>query len=166
MKTKKICLIGDFAVGKTSLVSRFVHSTFSDKYLSTLGVNIDTKRVALPNGAEVKLVIWDIAGKSAIASVDTAYLRDAAGYLLVVDGTRNDTLTSAIALQAEIEGVLGTRPFLTLLNKHDLQEQWRLSEDDLNLLDSRGWQWKHSSALTGAGVESAFTRLGEQLIGS
>ena len=59
---KKICMIGDFSVGKTSLVGRFVRQSFSEKYLTTVGVKIDTKLVKLTENQDVKLILWDIAG--------------------------------------------------------------------------------------------------------
>ena len=163
MKTRKICMIGDFAVGKTSLVSRFVHSTFSDRYLTTVGVKIDTKLVELPSGDSLKLVLWDLAGKSAFAEIDTSYLRDASGYLLVVDGTRPETVEHAIQLQAQTEARLGEKPFCALLNKHDLRDQWLLDGDSSAALESRGWRLSRTSALTGDGVEQAFVQLGAQL---
>ena len=91
MLQKKICLLGAFGVGKTSLTRRYVSSIFSDQYLTTVGVKIDKK--ALSVGAnEVNLLIWDIAGEDDINAVRTSYLRGAAGYLLVVDVTRAQTL--------------------------------------------------------------------------
>jgi len=164
MKARKICMIGDFAVGKTSLVARFVHSTFGDRYLTTVGVKIDTKAVQLPSGEQIKLVLWDIAGKSSFARVDTSYLRDASGYLLVIDGTRADTLDSAIALQETVEKQLGPIPFAALLNKADLDDQWALDNELLAGLDSRGWSFSRTSALNGEGVENAFSRLGARLV--
>lgn len=163
MKTRKICMIGDFAVGKTSLVSRFVHSTFSDRYLTTVGVKVDTKLVELPSGDALKLVLWDLAGKSAFAGIDTSYLRDASGYLLVMDGTRPETLEHAIQLQAQTESQLGAKPFCALLNKHDLQDRWLVGDDSTAALESRGWRLGRTSALTGDGVEQAFVQLGAQL---
>lgn len=164
MKARKICMIGDFAVGKTSLVARFVHNSFDDRYLTTVGVKIDTKVIGLPSGDRLKLVLWDIAGKSTFARVDTSYLRDASGYLLVVDGTRTQTLDSAIALQETVEQQLGPTPFSVLLNKADLGEQWALNDGLLAGLDSRGWTFSRTSALNGEGVEDAFGRLGAQLV--
>ena len=164
MKARKICMIGDFAVGKTSLVSRFVHSTFDDRYLTTVGVKIDTKAIQLPSGDHLKMVLWDIAGKSSFARVDTSYLRDASGYLLVIDGTRASTLNSAIQLQQTVEDQLGPTPFTVLLNKADLGGQWTLDEAILTGLDSRGWSFSRTSALSGEGVEEAFGRLGAQLV--
>jgi len=164
MKARKICMIGDFAVGKTSLVSRFVHSTFGDRYLTTVGVKIDTKAIRLPSGDQIKLVLWDIAGKSSFARVDTSYLRDASGYLLVIDGTRATTMDSAIALQETVEKQIGPTPFSVLLNKADLGDRWVLNDDLLSGLGSRGWTFSRTSALNGEGVEAAFSRLGSQLV--
>lgn len=157
-------MIGDFAVGKTSLVSRFVRSTFGERYLSTVGVKIDTKAITLPSGDALKLVLWDIAGKSEFTRIDSSYLRDASGVLLVADGTRAQTLDSAIALKATIDAQLGGVPFVVLLNKTDLAEQWMLADDRLEALASRGWPYCRTSALNGAGVEHAFQRLGAQLV--
>jgi len=164
MKARKVCMIGDFAVGKTSLVSRFVHSTFDERYLTTVGVKIDTKQITLPSGDDIKLVLWDIAGKSAFTRIDSSYLRDASAYLLVADGTRPATLDNAIELQATVEEQLGTRPFGMLLNKSDLDDRWALDRERIAGLESRGWALSETSALNGAGVEAAFTRLGSRLI--
>ncbi len=164
MQARKICMIGDFAVGKTSLVSRFAHNAFDDRYLTTLGVKIDTKTISLPSGDRLKLVLWDIAGKSEFARIDTSYLRDASGYLLVIDGTRPATLDNAIELQGTVEKQLGPAPFSVLLNKADLRDQWALNDDLIAGLRSRGWSVSNSSALSGEGVETAFIRLGAQLV--
>lgn len=164
MKTRKICMIGDFAVGKTSLVSRFVHQTFGEQYLTTVGVKIDTRKISLPSGDDVKLVLWDIAGKSAFARIDTSYLRNASGYLLVVDGTRRETLDSAIELQAMAQAEVGDVPFSLLINKADLHDQWTLDSERLAGLATQGWKSRETSALNGAGVEDAFAQLGAQLV--
>ena len=164
MKARKICMIGDFAVGKTSLVSRFVDSTFGERYLTTVGVKIDTKALSLPSGDQLKLVLWDIAGKSAFTRMDNSYLRDASGYLMVIDGTRPATLDSAVKLQAAVEEQLGVVPFNVLLNKADLRDRWALSDDLTAGLSSRGWSFSETSALSGDGVEAAFARLGAQLV--
>ena len=78
-QARKICMLGDFGVGKTSLVARFVRNTFSDSYLTTVGVKVDSKEVALANGQTQKLVVWDIAGKSALDALNLSYLRGASG---------------------------------------------------------------------------------------
>ena len=164
MKARKVCMIGDFAVGKTSLVARFVHQTFGEQYLSTLGVKIDTRQITLPSGDELKLVLWDIAGKSTFAQIDNSYLRDAAGYLLVADGTRGDTLDSALRLQQATEAELGRVPFCLLLNKSDLHTRWAVDRQRIASLRTQDWPLLETSALDGGGVEDAFQRLGAQLL--
>ena len=109
MLQKKICMLGGFGVGKTSLVSRFVTSLFSDTYLTTVGVKIDKKTIAL-DAREMTLMLWDIYGQDDFQTVRDSYLRGASGYLLVADGTRYATLDTAAALQQKAESVIGRRP--------------------------------------------------------
>ena len=156
-------MVGDFAVGKTSLVARYVHSSFDQSYLTTVGVKVDTKLLTLPSGDELKMVLWDIAGKSAFARIDHNYLRDAAAYLLVADGSRAETLGSALGLQQEVETQLGQVPFGLVLNKSDLDDRWSLDAGLLSGLAARGWSVSHTSALNGAGVEETFAQLGRRL---
>jgi small GTP-binding protein len=152
VKARKICMLGDFAVGKTSLVSRFVHSRFSGDYLTTVGVGIDTKDLVLPSGDRVRLVVWDIAGKSELARIDTSYLKGASGYLLVADTTRPATLESLFGLQQAVERQLGDQPFSVLLNKSDLAAARPADKDPLARLRGSAWPWTETSALTGNGV--------------
>ncbi|MEN9847919.1 MAG: hypothetical protein RL368_659 [Pseudomonadota bacterium] len=161
---KKICMIGDFAVGKTSLVGRFVRQSFSEKYLTTVGVKIDTKLIKLSEEQEVKLILWDIAGNDALTTTTTSYLRGAAGYILVVDGTRKPTWQSAIQLQAAVTAQTGDKPFACLLNKADLREQWEVTPNLVAPQVEQGWKLIESSAQTGMGVEEAFTWLAWQLL--
>jgi len=128
MLQKKVCMIGDFSVGKTSLVSRFVRQSFSEKYLTTVGVKIDTKIVELDKET-VKLILWDIAGNDALTTTAISYLRGSAGYLLVVDSTRLPTWESALNLRQAVADQIGEKPFVMLLNKTDLQEQWELDKE-------------------------------------
>jgi small GTP-binding protein len=157
-------MIGDFAVGKTSLVSRYVHSQFGEKYQTTVGVKIDTKSLVLASGDELKLVLWDIAGKSDFCDIDSNYLQGASAYLLVADSTRPETLDSAISLQADVEKHIGIRPFSLLLNKSDLSDRQQLDPARIRLLDSRNWLYQQTSALSGEGVDQAFSDLGKRLL--
>ncbi len=156
MITRKVCLIGDFGVGKTSLVRRFVQNVFSHEYLTTVGVDINVKTVQLDGGVQVKLVIWDIAGSDRLSSVKRSYLQGAAGYLLVADVTRPATLHTAMELKALVDRELRQPPSVALLNKCDLQPA---HEVDL----PAGIEWHHTSALTGEGVEAAFLHLARAL---
>ncbi len=160
---KKICLMGAFAVGKTSLVARFVHSIFSEKYHTTIGVKIHKKVVAIAGG-EVKLMIWDLAGEDDFIGADLDYMRGAAGYILVADGTRGSSLERAIALQERICGKIGRVPFLLLVNKVDLEPAWEVQPAQLEKLSSAGWRVLRTSAKSGQGVEAAFLSLAASLV--
>jgi len=163
MLIRKICMIGDFAVGKTSLVSRYVHSTFSEQYLTTVGVKVDSRILELASGDQLKLVLWDIAGSDALSSVERTYLQGAAGYLLVSDSTRRNTFDTAIDLQNQAEQILGPKPFVMLMNKTDLAQEQDLDQDKVSALQGRGWKMLQTSAKLGSGVEEAFAALGERL---
>lgn len=165
MIQKKICMLGGFAVGKTSLVSRFVHSIFSDRYLTTVGVKIEKKPLEAA-GQQVELIIWDLYGEDDFQKIRMSYLRGTAGYLLVVDGTRRATLDTALAIQQTAEHTVGPVPFLLVVNKADLSSQWEISEQDLSQLAKRGWRIVLTSAKTGAEVEQAFSTLAHAMLGA
>jgi small GTP-binding protein len=158
MIQKKICLYGSFAVGKTSLAARFVRSIFSDRYLTTVGVKID-KKVVRAGDRDVNLVIWDLHGEDDFQSVRMSYFRGASGYLLVADGTRRVTVEHAVILQRGAEEAVGKLPFVFLLNKSDLTEEWEVGEDSIAELAGKGWTVLQCSARTGRGVEEAFRLL-------
>jgi len=160
---KKVCLLGAYGVGKTSLVSRFVHSMFSEKYMTTIGVKIDKKGVDLEKD-KVELVIWDIYGQDDFQKVRMSYLRGASGYLLVLDGTRGGTLDIALGLQDSAEKTIGTVPFIVVVNKADLSGQWEISDRDLMQLTNRGWRVIKTSAKTGGAVEAAFATLAHAMV--
>ena len=157
-KQKKICLLGAFAVGKTSLVSRFVHAMFSEKYLTTVGVKIDKKVVEIEDD-RFTLVIWDLAGEDDIVRVRNSYFRGSAGFLLVVDGTRPNTVETAELLRERIHAQVGPIPHVVIANKADLTEEWCLGDDELARLASGDRPVVVTSAKTGEGVEEAFETL-------
>jgi len=163
MTQKKICMVGTFAVGKTSLIRRYVSSMFSDKYLTTVGVKIDKKIVTVDN-EDVMLMLWDLAGEDEFCEIRPSYVRGAAGYLLVCDGTRKMSFEDAICLHGKINSILGDVPFVMALNKYDLKDEWALSDADLEKLKDRGWSLVLTSAKTGEGVEHAFRNLAEQIM--
>lgn len=160
---KKICVVGEFSVGKTSLISRYVHSIFSDKYHTTVGVKID-KRQCTVGEDEVNLVIWDIAGESPLRTLKPAQILGASGFLLVADGTRPDTLDIAIALQRKVIEILGPVPFVFVLNKADLIDDWKVGADITEKFRQWGWDVRISSAKTGQGVDDIFFDLSRRLI--
>lgn len=158
---KKICLVGVYGVGKTSLISRFVRQTFSEKYLTTLGVKIDTKLIAIDDSKECKLVIWDIAGKEEYSSTDEKYLKGAAGCLLVVDGTRRKSAETVLNLKQQLNELIGDVPCVCAINKSDLQEEWQITNEDIENLNSSVEYVFNTSAASGDNVEIAFSKLAE-----
>jgi len=154
----KICMIGATAVGKTSLVARFLSSIFHERYTTTIGVKIQTRR--LQRGERrIDLVLWDLSGEDEFQSVQPFYLRGAAGFLLVIDGTRRATLDIAIALHKRVRSTTGPIPFVVMLNKADLASAWDIDVQGLAELEQRGFPLVRTSAKTGEGVEESFNRL-------
>ncbi|MFQ5571069.1 MAG: Rab family GTPase [Rhodothermales bacterium] len=162
---KKICMLGTFAVGKTSLVSRFVQGIFSEKYLTTIGVKIDKKCVQLDD-QHIELLLWDLNGEDRFQTLSMSYLRGSAGYILVADGTRRTTLDAALALHERAREALGKVPFMLVLNKADLVDEWELKEDDWTYLERHGWTVFVTSAKTGTRVDEAFHALAHHFVDS
>jgi small GTP-binding protein len=161
---KKMCMLGSYAVGKTSLVRRFVESLYDEKYLSTVAVKVDKKPLQL-DGEELTLMLWDLEGDDDFRKLRMTYLNGASGYLLVVDGTRRATLEKALELQERVQGALGPTPFVVALNKCDLAVDWEVTEEAEQGLRARGWTVLRSSAKTGEGVEEAFQSLARAMLG-
>jgi small GTP-binding protein len=160
-KARKICLLGDFAVGKTSLVTQFLHHSFSERYLTTVGVKVDTRQLTTRHG-EVKLVIWDLAGAARLNAAGRAYLQGSAGLLLVCDATRRETLGSVLDLHQQTRELLGSVPALLLVNKCDLEARAEIDEAALAAASSRFDRVLRTSARTGANVAEAFLDLAER----
>jgi len=163
MQKKKICLLGSYGVGKTSLVARFVHSMFGGKYHTTVGVKIDKKVLAI-DGEDITLMLWDMAGEEDGAPVKLNQVKDASGYLLVVDGTRSRTLEVARSIQKRVTAEVGERPFLVLVNKADLRETWEIPESAWEELAAAGWTVLETSAKSGQHVEEAFLSLASRML--
>lgn len=163
----KVCVVGDFAVGKTSVTERFVNNHFSAKYLSTVGVKIDTKEIVHSQLDLVhKLVIWDVAGADEFGPTEFAYLRGANGYVYVADGTRPETLAVVEHLHSQIRARYGPAPLVMLVNKRDLVADWSVGEDYLTALAGEYGNVFRTSAKTGDEIEHALTRLAEMIVES
>ena len=164
MLQKKICTLGSFAVGKTSLVRRFVESIYSDVYQTTVGVKVDRKDVHV-NGTDLTLVLWDIYGEDDYQKMHWTYLRGASGYLLVADGTRKATIDKAFSLEQRVREEVGVIPFVFVINKCDLSQDWEVDSTFQAQLTEKNWNLLRSSAKTGEGVEEAFALLARKMLG-
>lgn len=159
---RKICMLGDFGVGKTSLVARYVRNTFSDKYLTTVGVKVDSRLVDLAPGTGIKLVIWDIAGKAVLDNLNQNYLRGASGLILVADGTREASLRAALNLAMQARDVITDPACVLFVNKLDLVDRWEVAPAVLAEI-RRSLAVFETSALSGDGVEAGFAELARKL---
>ena len=162
---KKICMLGAYAVGKTSLVKRFVDRMFDERYHTTIGVRIDKKVISI-GGTESTLMIWDLEGEDDVQRLRTSYLRGASGYILVADGSRNATLERAVALRQCIDNVVGTIPFVVALNKADLSDQWEADPALTTELSTDQSAIFRTSAKTGDCVEEMFRVLATKMLGA
>jgi len=159
---RKICLLGDFAVGKTSLVRRYVEGRYDDRYLSTIGVKI-SRRVLARSYGDLNLLVWDLAGSKEFSS-QAAYLRGAAGALIVCDLTRFETLASLERYAGQVRGVNGNVPLVFVANKSDLPAERAIADPDLqNACAALGGPLLLTSAKTGENVEAAFVQLADFL---
>jgi small GTP-binding protein len=160
---KKVCMLGSYAVGKTSLVRRYFESIFDERYLTTVGVKIDRKRV-MAREQEIDLVVWDLAGEDQMVIPRRSHYRGASGYILVVDGCRRVTAERALVLLDEAISISGPVPVVIAVNKADLSSSWEIGATEREGLTRNGWQCFDTSAKTGAGVEALFSALAENML--
>ncbi|MBN2615047.1 MAG: GTP-binding protein [Bacteroidales bacterium] len=163
MIKKKISMLGSFAVGKTSLVQRFVRSIFSEKYHTTIGVKIDQKIIQI-NHEEVNLLLWDIHGEDEFQKVKPAYVMGSSGLFIVMDGTRRKTLDIGLELLEMAQKVAGDIPFVVLMNKSDLKESWEITGEEIQELKDKGMEVWLTSAKEDTNVEEAFTSLAKKTL--
>jgi hypothetical protein len=161
----KVCLLGAAGVGKTSLISRFVRSLFSDSYLTTVAVKIDKKVVSL-GASEVTLMIWDIAGEEEGYPLKLEYARDSSGIILVADGCRLSTLDTAMNLRRRIYDYSGPIPTILAVNKVDIQDEWQVPIESLEGYGRIGLTTFTTSAKTGKAVDQLFTHLARTIAGA
>ena len=168
--SKKICLVGDFSVGKTSLIRRFVENKFSDRYLSTVGVKISRKTVELEKSTanrSVNLLIWDIEGQTKFQPVAKNYLQGASGSIIVADITRPETLEHLEKHLALFFSINPQGLAVVALNKSDLAVEEKLTriiqlynfDDNPQVLATY-----ITSAKTGGYVEQMFRQLTENIV--
>ncbi len=158
----KIVIIGDYSVGKSTLIANFVEKKFRESYIPTIGVQI-SKRSYEIDGALVDLMIWDLAGQQSFAKVRQQFYGGADGIFIVYDLTRKSSLENVNKWYRECLKYAGSVPCVLVGNKIDLTDERVVNSDDvLNLLENNKVNFKttiETSAKTGEKVEEAFYSL-------
>jgi small GTP-binding protein len=160
---KKVCLLGAYGVGKTSLVRRFVYELFEEKYLTTIGVNVSRKTVEMPT-AKITYLLWDLNGGAKFDSMMISYMSGAAGAIVVCDLSRRETFEQ---ISYYADHLIKLRPQAKLIlvgNKADLLNKAVLEKDLKTLADQYQVPYFLTSAKTGDQVEAMFIKLGEALL--
>lgn len=160
MIQKKVCLLGPTGVGKTSLVRQYVDGIFSDKYLTTIGVKIDKKQVAVEDN-KVQLLIWDIEGVDRYCGFNPRYIRGASAFVIVVDHTRSQSLLEGIDILQSARKEFPDTPAFFVINKTDLNCEWYWSEEEVSEYENAFTETIRTSAKTGDNVEYLFHAIAE-----
>ncbi len=163
---KKICLLGTFAVGKTSTVERFVYSRFNERYLTTIGVRVSQKLMppmAVPGNSakvQVNLLIWDIAAMDRFDAVVENYYRGAAGAIALGDLTRPDSFGQLAEICSRFRSINPEAALVIVGNKSDLQPPNADTAVEIDQLAQQfGAPAFTTSAKSGENVDAVFSRL-------
>ncbi|KAJ8748513.1 hypothetical protein K2173_003412 [Erythroxylum novogranatense] len=162
----KVVVIGDSAVGKTQLLSRFTKNEFCFDSKSTIGVEFQTRSVTI-NGKVIKAQIWDTAGQERYRAVTSAYYRGALGAMLVYDITKRPTFDHVARWVEELRAHADNSIVIMLIgNKADLEDQRAVpTEDAVEFAEEQCLFFSEASALSGDNVDKAFFRLLEEING-
>lgn len=160
----KLILTGDFKVGKTSLIKRFVENTFQENYISTIGLQISKKTVELGPKTNVKFLIWDIGGQKTMIAPN--FYRGANSAFIVVDRTRNETLENVNRWHDEIkQKVTRNIPIVIVGNKSDLGDDIIISKEQIkDFAEKHGYFYILTSAKTGENVNDTFLYIASKMM--
>ena len=167
MHILKLCVLGDGAVGKTSIIIRHVDKRFEEEYKPTIGFDIALKTVKIQEeGIEAELLVWDIAGQAIFEKIREEYLQGTNGALILFDLTRKETFDNVKAWLKELTTFAGEVPFVLAGNKSDLTDKRDVSEEDGKKLaeELNGIEYIETSAKTGEKVEDAFQKIIKTII--
>lgn len=167
---KKVCLLGDEGVGKTSLIRKYVFDQFDDAYIHTIGTKISKKEIVIQgkDGKPVQLflMVWDIVGHKSAKKVPATYYAGVEGIMVVFDTTRPETFKDLDFWVSSLVAEKNYQPVVVLLgNKSDLKEQVKVTEEELKATAAKfNAGYFFTSAKTGENIEAAFLKLGKDLV--
>jgi Ras-related protein Rab-11A len=162
----KVVVLGDWSVGKTSLIRRHVKGMFSFDTKPTIGVDVTTMEYRLHEGILVALSIWDVAGQEIMSSVRHQYYGGASGAIMVFDLTKPETFWHVRTWYVDLRENLQQKvPTILIGNKKDLAGQIAVTESEImELADGYGFKYFETSAATGENVDKAFYNLVARII--
>jgi small GTP-binding protein len=163
---KKVCLLGEFAVGKTSLVRRYVNNIFDDLYILTIGVKVTSKEIVMRDkGAKFTFAIWDIGGHLEPSDVPETYYINTAGAIIVCDVTRRETLDRCKDWVEMLYGENNKEDLTLIFAANKCDEDATFSEDEIKAMaESYNGAYFMTSAKNGQNVENAFMLLAKQML--
>ena len=167
---KKICMLGDGAVGKTSLIRRFVFDEFKDDYIMTIGTKVTKKPLAFmaDDGTDINLnlMIHDILGHAKFEALHKSYYAGSKGALIVIDLTRKETLDRVNWWHDGFTDVAGKVPITIVGNKNDLEHEHQMTSQEVQeVAEGIGALFYLTSAKSGENVERIFNNMGRRVCG-
>ena len=162
----KILLLGDWSVGKTCFLMRYTDNTFTDIHLSTVGIDYKLKSIALDNGENIKVQIWDTAGQDRYKSITKSYIKGANGIILIYDVTKRKTFEGIQNWVKQIKEQVSSRVCVALVaNKIDEKDKREVTEQEgIRLGKDIGYPFYESSAKDGINIDECFDNLIKQII--
>jgi len=168
---QKVLIIGDSAVGKSSLIARYVAKKFEANYLTTLGVDFALKTLTAADGQPIRLHLWDIAGQERFGQLLRVYYKNANACMVVCDVTRKQTLDNVSQWKRELDDKVthpdgGPLPAILLVNKCDMKEARKVSTEDIERVAKEyGFlAWREVSAKADTGINAAFDLLVQEIL--
>ncbi len=159
----KVCLLGDKAVGKTSTIKRFVYSLFEDRYISTVGTNVEKKQIKI-GGDTISLMIWDILGEEGFDKLRSAYYSGARGGIFVCDVTQRSSLYNIENWLKALFTVTGRIPVIIFCNKWDLKDKKVDLEEVKIIAQTYNALYLTTSAKTGENIDEGFQLLTKKIL--